>query len=182
MSDLNFRSENLRFGLRIPSRVVDGILKTCRSAGSTETGGVLIGHYSRRHDYALVTSYSGPPNDSRAGATWFERGVSGLGAWLKTLWSKQGDYYLGEWHFHPGGSPTMSPRDIREMATISFSRIYKCPEPVLLIIAGSATDKWSPGAYVFPRSEPHLELMPENAIPKVSKKQSKHDKRSTSAH
>jgi hypothetical protein len=109
-------------------------------------------------DYALVTSFSGPPSDSKAGATWFERGVNGLGVWLKSLWSKQADYYLGEWHFHPGGPPSMSPRDIMEMSSISKSRIYKCPEPVLLIIAGTVPDKWQPGAYVFPRSKGHLEL------------------------
>jgi len=179
MPDLNFCSLDRRFGLSVPSRVVDGILSVCGPAGPSETGGVLVGHYSKRHDCALVTSFSGPPSDSKAGPTWFERGVTGIGTWLKSLWIKQADYYLGEWHFHPGGAPVMSPRDIEEMSSISRSRIYKCPEPVLLIIGGIVPDKWHPGAYVFPKSGTYLELKTGSRSPK-HRKQLKHDKRSTS--
>ena len=177
MSDLNFYSRDRRFGLSVPSRVFEGILLACRSAAPSETGGVLGGHYSKLHDCALVACFSGPPIDSKAGRTWFERGVNGLGLWLKTLWAKQADYYLGEWHFHPGGAPTMSPRDIQEMTSISHSRIYKCPEPVLLIIGGIVPDNWHPGAYVFPKSEAYLELNAENQAPKCREKP-KYGKRS----
>ncbi len=169
MSDLNFCSHDRRFGLSVPSRVVEGILSVCRSAASCETGGVLVGHYSKMHDCALVTSHSGPPSDSKAGATWFNRGVNGLGGWLKSLWTQQADYYLGEWHFHPGAPPIMSPRDIRDMTAIASSRMYKCPEPVLLIIGGIVTDKWQPGAYVFPKAEAYLEMRPGNRPPKCRK-------------
>lgn len=158
MRDLAFWSSDRRFGLMIPPRVVQSVIRLCKAASDFETGGVLVGHYSKRLDCAFVTSCSGPPRDSRVGKAWFNRGVKGISGWLQTLWKKQADFYIGEWHFHPGGAPVMSPRDIREMTSISNSQIYRCPEPVLLIIGGRVPDSWKAGAYVFPRSAEFIEL------------------------
>jgi len=100
------------------------------------TGGILIGRYQDDGNTALVTSATARPNDSISGRTWFQRGVRGLKELLRDRWLR-GEYYLGEWHSHPGGSPDPSGNDFREMRSISIDSNYRCSRP-LLIIAGTS--------------------------------------------
>lgn len=104
-----------------------------------ETGGLLIGHYTTSLDCAIVTKISGPPDDSEAGRTWFKRGTKGLTAMLSKYW-KKGDYYLGEWHVHPGGSPIPSDIDRSQMNRIIQTKNFECEEPVLILVGGTPTD------------------------------------------
>jgi integrative and conjugative element protein (TIGR02256 family) len=101
-----------------------------------ETGGILIGRYQDDGYTALVTSATARPNDSISGRTWFQRGVRGLKELLRDRW-RRGEYYLGEWHSHPDGSPEPSGNDFREMRSISIDSSYRCNRP-LLIIAGTS--------------------------------------------
>lgn len=60
---------------------------------------------------------------------------------LDELWRRsKRRYYLGEWHFHPGGAAEPGPTDTEQMAKIMQSASYKCPEPVLLLVGGPAGD------------------------------------------
>jgi hypothetical protein len=80
----------------------------------------------------------------------FVRGVSGLGKWLKQLWShRRRRFYLGEWHFHPFGSPMPSTQDDIQMKEIAQLFESRCPEPVLLIVGGDPKGGWSLGAFVY---------------------------------
>jgi integrative and conjugative element protein (TIGR02256 family) len=117
-----------------------------------ETGGVLIGKYSTDHRTAFVTRVHGPPPDSRAGSTWFVRGVRGLQRVLREYWIR-GEYYLGEWHYHPG-APTPSSTDLKQMTTIATSHAYCCPEPVLCVVGSRGELRW----FVVPRGEHEIEL------------------------
>jgi hypothetical protein len=54
---------------------------------------------------------------------------------LRNRWSR-GEYYVGEWHSHPGGTPDPSSNDLREMQAISREVSYRCPKPIM-IIAGT---------------------------------------------
>ncbi|HKH36596.1 MAG TPA: Mov34/MPN/PAD-1 family protein [Rubrobacter sp.] len=61
--------------------------------------------------------------------------------WLDGLWRRRKRrYYLGEWHFHPGGAAEPSPTDTEQMAKIMHSASYKCPEPVPLLVGCPAGD------------------------------------------
>ena len=142
-----FWSEDLRYGLALGRSTLDDVFRMCREVGDLETGGILVGHYNRQHDCALVTRASAPPVDSSRGHAWFKRGLHGLKSWLHSLWS-QGNYYLGEWHYHPGAAPTPSVRDRSQMFSIARSPSYQCPEPVGLIVGG-IPDDWLVGAFVF---------------------------------
>jgi integrative and conjugative element protein (TIGR02256 family) len=155
-----FRSADAKYAVVIPRDELLKILQFCLVAGKLETGGILVGHYSRNHDVAHVSDASGPPKDSKSGTTWFRRGLHGLQGWLLRLW-KDDRFYLGEWHFHPGARPSPSSTDTIQIKEISDSLQYNCPEPVLLIIGGNLPEAWEVEAYASPRSGSVIRL--ENA-------------------
>ncbi|MBU2329202.1 MAG: Mov34/MPN/PAD-1 family protein [Alphaproteobacteria bacterium] len=101
-----------------------------------ETGGILIGRYQDDGNTAVVTGATARTVDSSSGRAWFSRGVTGLKELLRERW-QHGEYYLGEWHSHPGGSPDPSGNDFREMRSISLDSRYRCTRP-LLIVAGTS--------------------------------------------
>lgn len=119
----------------------------------------MVGYYSRNLDCAVVIGISEAPPNSRAGATWFERGTRGLQNRLNRLWVVKGQYYLGEWHFHPYAWPSPSSFDIEQMERIANSTLYRCPEPVLLIIGGDPAVEWHARAFVFCRGNGYQELL-----------------------
>ncbi|MCC6676326.1 MAG: Mov34/MPN/PAD-1 family protein [Phycisphaerales bacterium] len=134
--DLEFKAERSPFAVRLTGRALAQLIAMCIAAGRDETGGLLIGRYSPDHRTAIVEIATGPGGDSRAGRAWLIRGVKGLQRLLDGLWSRSGGYYLGEWHFHPGASPTPSRQDVSQMRAIAESARYHCPEPVLAILGG----------------------------------------------
>lgn len=92
-----------------------------------------MGSYNDSLNCAVVSDASERPPDSKSGRTWLMRGTAGLQDWLNRLWNKsERRYYLGEWHFHPGGDSEPSRMDIKQMGKIARSSFYKCPEPILL--------------------------------------------------
>jgi len=118
------------------------MLDLCASAGRLETGGILLGRYSTYGDRVVVSKIVGPPPDSKHHCFGFVRGVSGLAAKLRAAWS-QGEYYVGEWHFHPHASPTPSGRDRRQILEFSQDPGYHCPHPVLIVVGGVPPTDWS---------------------------------------
>ena len=70
-----------------------------------ETGGIIIGHYDTAFQNATITEFTGPPEDSKTARLRFYRGVKGLRNLLRQYWKERNEYYLGEWHLHPGSTP-----------------------------------------------------------------------------
>jgi integrative and conjugative element protein (TIGR02256 family) len=165
MSDLEFWSEDHRFGLKVAKETMTHILKMCAASKANETGGILVGFYTPAHDCAVVAAASKAPSDSQSGRMRFVRGVRGLQRWIELLWRRRQHYYLDEWHFHPDGLPYPSHTDIEQMRRIAEAVHYRCPEPVLLIVGGNPTAKWEARAYVFPRGKSPVDLVRGNAIP-----------------
>lgn len=158
---LTFRSSDRRFGVLIEQNEIRTLLQFAANSGARETGGLLIGHYNSNRDTAIVTEVLGPPTDSKSGRTWFVRGVNGLYSYMRSIWPR-GRYYLGEWHFHPGAMPSASGPDLHQMAQISESDGYSCPEPILLIVGGEPRKDWQINAYQFVRDRTHFRLEPED--------------------
>jgi hypothetical protein len=159
---LTFRSRDRKFGVVVGQTQIRALLKFASRSGYSETGGLLIGRYNFNRDRAFVTEILGPTSDSRAGHTWFVRGVSGLYSYLRTVWPR-GQYYLGEWHFHPGAAPIASGPDLQQMLEISQSENYACPEPILLILGGDPKGTWQLNAYQFVRGSMHFQLEEETS-------------------
>lgn len=111
----------------------------CARRLGIETGGILAGRYDKDLRLAKVSIATAPPPDSAGGHAWFKRGTAGLKRLLDQLWSV-GDYYLGEWHFHPGGAPSPSGQDIEQLRIIASDLRYACPEPLLVILGGRPPD------------------------------------------
>lgn len=109
------------------------VKELCKEKGNFETGGILVGMYDLDLQSAIITKVLGPPSDSKYGRTTFVRGTKGVKKTLDSLW-KEGQYYLGEWHFHPNALPIASLQDISQMNKIAKNVVYKCPEPLMLII------------------------------------------------
>lgn len=129
----------------------------CSAAGRNETGGVLMGRYNGELNVATVTRVVGPPPDSRRGRSTFVRGTRGLQQLIERLW-RVDEYYLGEWHFHPGGTARPSSVDIRQMKRISESGAYNCPEPILIVVGGMPLAELEVVAHVFPRNRESIRL------------------------
>jgi integrative and conjugative element protein (TIGR02256 family) len=149
MQKSEFSSADGRFGLLIPEDVLAELFERCAEAGCHETGSILVGHYRRRNALAVVTSIPETPGDSFHGRAYFERGTRGLRALLNRLWIRKKHYYLGEWHYHPNARPDPSGRDHDQMRQIASCPRYACPEPILVIVGGTA-DAWLVSARVYP--------------------------------
>ena len=89
-----------------------------------------------------MTEVTGPPLDSRRFPSSFIRGIKGLTARLRREW-QQGTYYVGEWHFHPRGSPTPSDTDRKQIEAFAADPDLRCPLPVLIVLGGDPKSKWS---------------------------------------
>jgi hypothetical protein len=131
------------------------MIAACELSRDRETGGIILGHYSPGLTTADVVDVTLAPPGSRGGGTWFTRGVRGLKSMLRRVWTRDGHYYLGEWHSHPSAPPTPSSVDIAQMAEIANDASYSCPNPVLLIIGGGPKTNWRvyTGVYFRDRAE-----------------------------
>lgn len=159
---IELRSADRRFGIALRASLVDELISHCVRKWPNETGGILVGRYTSSLDLAVVTRVLAPPPDSKHGRTCFVRGTRGLQELLRRLWRRPREareYYLGEWHLHPGGRPAPSSTDRRQMTEVSALEGYHCPEPILLLVGGSIQRDWSFGAFVFPRGAGPVELL-----------------------
>lgn len=150
---MRFSSPDQRFGLEIKEKELSVILADCKASNGHETGGILVGQYTKSHDCAFITVVTTAPDDSAKRPMTFLRGFQGLTSILTDLWTKKKEYYLGEWHFHPFAAPTPSGTDIGQMHEIAGTVSYKCPEPVMLILGGDPEADYKIRAFVFPNSE-----------------------------
>jgi integrative and conjugative element protein (TIGR02256 family) len=151
-TNLEFISDDARFGLKIERKEVEKILRICRSYRNQEVGGIIIGCYNSMHSHAIVKDISNMPTDSHGTRSTFYRGVQGLQSKLNRLWHSNQFFYLGEWHFHPNSSSHASPQDIAQMQQMALTENLYCPEPLLLICGGEPRNDWNFSAYVFPRN------------------------------
>ncbi len=141
-----FGSEDNNYKIIICASTYDKIISECEKYMSLETGGILIGNYSKDNIIAYIKdSYS--PNDSKHFKSRFFRGTAGINKILDKKW-REGEYYLGEWHYHPNSSSDSSRIDDTQMITFSNNKKLNCPQPILLIIGGNLSN-WSLNAYIY---------------------------------
>jgi integrative and conjugative element protein (TIGR02256 family) len=157
-----FTSQDRRFQIALPDMAVETMLVQARAAGAVETGGILIGHYSADHQTAIITRTEPPPSDSKAGPTWFERGIAGVKDVLQRMWTApQKTFYLGEWHFHPFAPAAVSGTDDRTMKRVDLRNGFACQEPILLILGGDPAASYHVNAYIFPNPTTRIQLILE---------------------
>lgn len=134
-----FISDDCEAVIYIKNLSIKKVEEKLRSNGHKETGGILVGSYSSSLRDVYINEFSNAPEDSKAGFSWFVRGVKGLREYLKKKWDYAEEYYLGEWHFHPANVPEPSLTDINQLKHIAKDRRFNCQEPVLCIFSKSTT-------------------------------------------
>ncbi len=134
-SDRHFTSDS-GATVTLTARAFAKMAEFAAKRSQRETGGILIGHYSEDLTIARIEAASDEPPDSRAGRTWFVRGQVGLAEILQRAW-REGRYYLGEWHSHPGASPAPSGPDLSAIAKMARHPTFICHRPILVIIGGN---------------------------------------------
>lgn len=127
------------------------LIELCEKSNPKETGGILIGKYSEDQTTANIMSLVPPPGNSIAKHFSFFRGNKGLLKILDKAWNN-GEYYLGEWHYHPNSKSIPSGQDIQQMHELSKFKCLHCPEPILIIVGGNS-DKWEINVMVFTNSK-----------------------------
>lgn len=158
-----FHSHDNRFSVLMTEAAIASMVETCSTAGRKETGGILIGRLADRGALAIVLEATPKPRDSGFGWFWFRRGVKGLRHLLDERWSK-GQHYLGEWHYHPGGSAQPSAPDHAAMSKIASDERYQCPEPILAILGGLRPSTWELSISVIPAREQPQMLLPARGL------------------
>ena len=143
--------------LELPRNCLDEIIEYFRRDSPDETGGILTGVYPDGANGRVVRG-ADPPPDSIQSPTTFVRGTEAVEESLKESKERFGVYYLGEWHTHPGGPPTLSPQDAREMQSIADDESYECPHPFLIIIGETPDTGIMIKPYLFNRSGTYEEL------------------------
>ena len=140
MDKMLFQDENKIYTITISKNVYEEMLCHCDKANPYETGGILIGNYSDDQTTANIIQVTSAPQKSKHFKYNFYRSSKGLKEVLDSLWNK-GQYYLGEWHYHPNASAEPSNVDKKQMLKLSQDKKLNCPEPILVIIGGNK-DNW----------------------------------------
>lgn len=163
MSQRRFRSHDGVWQVSVWAEPLLRIQAMGAAARRHETGGILIGRYEDGGRLGVIEEATDRPNGSLFGAFWFGRGSQGLAELLQDRWL-EGRHYLGEWHFHPGGSPEPSGRDHRTMAGIATTPGYQCDAPLLLILGQDLNGAPRLSLQVYPRGASPVTLHPWSEV------------------
>ena len=147
MDKLLFQDKDQLYDVMVDSKAYEQMLFYCALSNPYETGGILIGNYSSDNVMANVLKITSSPKSSNQSRFSFHRGISGLKKLLDLAWDN-GQYYLGEWHYHPNSLPSPSIIDKNQMIVLSQDQKLKCPEPILIIVGG-CKDNWKIDVRVF---------------------------------
>lgn len=147
MKDKIFYNKDYDINIEIKKNIMKMIYEACELSYPKETGGVLFGYYLETN-FAIVTDMWEEKKKENKSRTKFLRGTKGLKDFSDKLWDENGKYYLGEWHYHPGSSCIASCTDKDTIINISKNEIYKCPEPIMLILGGRKVEKFTEITYM----------------------------------
>ncbi len=118
-----------------------------------ETGGMLIGYIASTGE-PVVTSIIGPGPKAKHRRFKFTPDGPYQQAMLETHFSatEERETYLGDWHTHPKGAPTLSYLDKCTLARIAKEPRSQISQPVMIILGGSEGE-WCLNAVRFHSSE-----------------------------
>lgn len=149
-----FGEKDNAFAVDLDTNAYEQMLAYCKTSYPKETGGILIGNYSNDNQLANILQITSAPKNSVRSRCSFYRGTYGLKNFLDQMWT-QGQYYLGEWHYHPNASSLPSGADKTQMLTLSKNKKLNCPEPILIIIGG-CKDNWNISVRVFANEKEYV--------------------------
>lgn len=115
-------------------------------AAPKETGGLLLG-YRHSPQEVVVSAIVGPGPRARHGIRSFEPDAEWQRAEVALRYEAAGRrlHYLGDWHTHPGGIPTLSRLDRSTLHQTARYGPARCPLPVMAVFGGG--DPWRLALY-----------------------------------
>jgi len=136
-SAVSFRKESWNADM-ISSALEDRIKLEASAKFPRETGGVLMGYHLPQEKQVVITAIIGPGPLANHGSSSFTPDHLYQIGEIASLYEASGreHTYLGDWHSHPRGRAVPSPTDLGVLARISLTASARCPEPLLLLIAG----------------------------------------------
>lgn len=113
-------------------------------AAPNETGGTLVGHYHTNTATAWVERALGVRRGAQTGRTHFYRPPDEIDKQLADIYrtSDGHTHYLGEWHTHPGATPTPSQLDLRTLLELARSTAVATDTPLLFVLGGTFTSPY----------------------------------------
>lgn len=114
-----------------------------------ETGGVLVGWHLGGPAEIVVARAIGPGPNAVHERTRFIPDGAWTDEQVGRVYEASGRLvtYVGDWHSHPGGSPSLSGTDVETLRRISRLPEARCPHPVMVVVAGRAGE-WTTKAHV----------------------------------
>ncbi len=161
MQAKSFWTDVLPLTVDLRAEAYNSMVGDCRKSLERETGGILIGRYSKSGTKAEILEALSPPFDSVGTKSTFLRGTSGLSEELTSRWKATGSYYVGEWHYHPFGDGQPSGQDICQMIDFANDPDMQAPVPVLVIVLPLARDEYELHVFVFTQDGRTLVLVPK---------------------
>ena len=90
-----FISYDKNYQIEINNKIILKTLKMCNNPDNTETGGIMLGYYTKNHHCAIITKFTEPQKDSIKSNNLFLRGIYGLQKIINHLWKyKNQEKYL----------------------------------------------------------------------------------------
>lgn len=153
-----FLSTNPPLTVDVLNGVFESMVAACRNSHRRETGGILVGRYSKKGTIAEILESLPPPVDSVGTTSTFHRGISGISKDLTSRWAKKGAHYVGEWHYHPTGNGQPSHRDITQMIDFAREEDMQSPVPIMVIVFTTGCDHYEMRVFLFTQDGQTLEL------------------------
>lgn len=126
----------------VDSAVLEALVVDADEHAPNETGGLLLGYRYGATEIVISDAIGpGPCADHR------RKGFDPDSHWqaneLARRYKAAGRqlHYLGDWHTHPRGTPTLSRTDHRTLQAIARDPAARCPQPVMAVLAGG--DPWT---------------------------------------
>lgn len=145
------RLESNNFWIANPA--LSSMLKLAQEQYPRETGGMLLGYVAEDRS-VVVRSIIGPgPNAVHERTGFVPDGAYQQAVLEERFRASAGrETYLGDWHTHPEGDPSLSRLDKRTLARIAGESSSRTAHPVMAIL-GRGSGDWVLGAVRFVESE-----------------------------
>lgn len=145
----------------MPQRIQQALEQLARAWAPLEVGGVLAGYWNE--GVAVITDFVGPGDDAQHARYQFVPDDEYHAAEIARLYraSNGTTTYLGDWHTHPSGVARPSPLDKRTLRHIARAPEARCPEPLMILLAGENAT-WSTQTFTL---GPERRFLPRKVVP-----------------
>ncbi|MDW7644815.1 MAG: Mov34/MPN/PAD-1 family protein [Desulfuromonadales bacterium] len=132
----------------INNNVYQEMLDEANDKAPLETGGLLVGYFSRDNTEIVATGMVGPGLNAVHGECFFSPDEDYQREEMGRIYDeKDGQiFYLGDWHTHPSGPGILSGKDKKALRNIARFPDNYVDNPSMLVLYGNV-NQWRPRAW-----------------------------------